>query len=182
MQNKLKRHARISHQSNIHTPTQQTWPYRLSLCFNGHFPPYMNVFVCSYYIFALIIQRKFHRKLLMYGFHFLVSCLCVKNVRDTQCGFKLFTRKAACLIFRNQHLQRWCFDVELLYLAQKHFGIPIVEVAVNWTEIPGSKIDVFRESFNMGRDMVLVRFLYMFRVWRVKKKRNRQDIEHEKKE
>jgi len=56
--------------------------------------------------------------------------------QDTQCGFKLFSRKAAQYIFHNQHLPRWGFDVELLYLA-RHFNIPVSEVAVNWTEIPG---------------------------------------------
>ena len=49
---------------------------------------------------------------------------------------QLFTRKAAQLLYSNQRLQRWCFDVELLFLAQL-LGIPIVETSVTWTEIPG---------------------------------------------
>lgn len=49
---------------------------------------------------------------------------------------QLFTRKAAQLLYSNQRLQRWCFDVELLFLAQ-HLGVPTVETSVNWTEIPG---------------------------------------------
>lgn len=49
---------------------------------------------------------------------------------------QLFTRQAAQLLYSNQRLQRWCFDVELLFLAQ-HLEVPVVEECVNWTEIPG---------------------------------------------
>ena len=49
---------------------------------------------------------------------------------------QLFTRKAAQLLYTNQRLQRWCFDVELLFLAQ-NLEVPVVEASVNWTEIPG---------------------------------------------
>jgi hypothetical protein len=38
-------------------------------------------------------------------------------VRDTQCGFKLFTRPTAALLFPPMNLSRWSFDVELLVLA-----------------------------------------------------------------
>jgi len=54
----------------------------------------------------------------MHGFHFLVRTLCVPNIRDTQCGFKLFSRAAARATFPFMHLSRWCFDVELLWMAQ----------------------------------------------------------------
>lgn len=40
---------------------------------------------------------------------------------------QLFTRRSAALLFSNQRLQRWCFDVELLYLADS-MGIPVCEV------------------------------------------------------
>uniref|UniRef100_A0A8C0UPB8 Dolichyl-phosphate beta-glucosyltransferase n=1 Tax=Cyanistes caeruleus TaxID=156563 RepID=A0A8C0UPB8_CYACU len=86
-----------------------------------------------------IAKRSYFRTLLMYGFHFLVWFLCVKEIRDTQCGFKLLTREAALQTFSNLHIERWAFDVELLYIAQR-LKIPIAEVAVNWTEIEGREI------------------------------------------
>lgn len=49
---------------------------------------------------------------------------------------QLFTRRAARVLYANQRLQRWCFDVELIYLAQR-LRIPVVEASVNWTEIAG---------------------------------------------
>lgn len=53
------------------------------------------------------------------------------QVRDTQCGFKLFTRRTAAVLASNQRLQRWCFDVELLLCAQA-LGIPVSEVRCRW--------------------------------------------------
>ncbi|PVD34871.1 hypothetical protein C0Q70_06150 [Pomacea canaliculata] len=83
-----------------------------------------------------VATRSLFRTFLMYGFHFLVWFLCVRGIQDTQCGFKLLTRPAADLLFRNLHVNRWAFDVDLLYLAQ-HFQIPIGEVAITWHEIEG---------------------------------------------
>ncbi|XP_025945737.1 dolichyl-phosphate beta-glucosyltransferase isoform X3 [Apteryx rowi] len=53
-----------------------------------------------------IAKRSYFRTLLMYGFHFLVWFLCVKEIRDTQCGFKLLTREAAAQTFSTLHIER----------------------------------------------------------------------------
>jgi dolichyl-phosphate beta-glucosyltransferase len=47
------------------------------------------------------------RTLLMHSFHFFVKILCSPRIKDTQCGFKLFTRSAAVVLFTNLHLRRW---------------------------------------------------------------------------
>ena len=61
----------------------------------------------------------------MHGFHFFVSSVGgVNNIHDTQCGFKLFTRAAARGVFPSLHIERWAFDVELLYLARQ-LRIPV---------------------------------------------------------
>ncbi|XP_037233100.1 dolichyl-phosphate beta-glucosyltransferase isoform X4 [Falco naumanni] len=113
-----------------------------------------------------IAKRSYFRTLLMYGFHFLVWFLCVKEIRDTQCGFKLLTRKAASETFSALHIERWAFDVELLYIAQ-HLRIPIAEVAVNWTEIEGSKLVPFWSWLQMGRDLLFIRLRYMTGAWQI---------------
>lgn len=53
------------------------------------------------------LQRSLFRTFLMYGFHFLVWFFCVKGIKDTQCGFKLFTREAALKTFSSLHVERW---------------------------------------------------------------------------
>ncbi|KAF3794072.1 Dolichyl-phosphate beta-glucosyltransferase [Nymphaea thermarum] len=86
-----------------------------------------------------LATRKWYRNLLMKGFHLLVLLTAGVGVRDTQCGFKMFTRAAAQKLFTNMRLRRWCFDVELVYLC-KQLDIPVIEISVNWMEIPGSKV------------------------------------------
>ena len=54
-----------------------------------------------------VAQRSLLRTILMFGFHFFVSLLCSAKIRDTQCGFKLFTRHAAATLFASLHLERW---------------------------------------------------------------------------
>ncbi|MGH9577869.1 MAG: dolichyl-phosphate beta-glucosyltransferase, partial [Terriglobales bacterium] len=49
--------------------------------------------------------------------------------KDTQCGFKAFSRRAADAIFSRQRIERWGFDPELLFLAKK-FGFVTIEVPV----------------------------------------------------
>lgn len=112
-----------------------------------------------------VANRSLHRNILMYGFHFLVWFLCVKSIKDTQCGFKLFRRKSAQLVFSSQHLRRWSFDVELLYIAEKNH-IPLAECQVRWEEIPGSKLNVLKASIQMGRDLLVIRACYLFGIWK----------------
>jgi len=108
--------------------------------------------------------RSMLRTILMKGFHLLVHFLCVRGVRDTQCGFKLFSRDAAMVCFCSTHLDRWAFDVEMLYIAQQ-LNIPIAEVAVTWTEIDGSKLSPLDAALQMGRDLVRINALYMLGLW-----------------
>uniref|UniRef100_A0A915EK26 Dolichyl-phosphate beta-glucosyltransferase n=1 Tax=Ditylenchus dipsaci TaxID=166011 RepID=A0A915EK26_9BILA len=102
----------------------------------------------------------------MIGFHSVVYVFAVRSVRDTQCGFKLFSRAAAAKLFPRIHIERWAFDVELLYLAEA-LKFSISEVSVRWTEIDGSKITPFFSWLQMGRDIVLIWFRYLLKVWKV---------------
>lgn len=113
-----------------------------------------------------IAKRSLFRTVLMLGFHFLVWLFCVRTIRDTQCGFKLFTRNAARVLFSNLHIERWAFDVELLYIAE-HLGVPIREVAVTWQEIEGSKLTPLAASLQMARDLFMIWFRYFFGLWSI---------------
>lgn len=56
----------------------------------------------------------------MYGFNFLVKVLSgIHGIYDTQCGFKLFSRRVARCVFPSLHLERWAFDIEILYVASR---------------------------------------------------------------
>ncbi|XP_066997600.1 dolichyl-phosphate beta-glucosyltransferase [Anabrus simplex] len=108
--------------------------------------------------------RSYFRTLLMYGFHCMVWLFAVRGIRDTQCGFKLLTRAAARICFASLHVEGWAFDVEMLYIAQK-LKIPVSEVAVNWTEIKGSKIIPVFSWIQMGKDVFMIWFKYRIGAW-----------------
>ncbi|KAK6643075.1 hypothetical protein RUM43_004578 [Polyplax serrata] len=114
-----------------------------------------------------IANRSFFRNILMHGFHFLVWLFAVRTIRDTQCGFKLLTRKTAMLCFKSLHVQRWAFDVELLYIAER-LKIPMSEVSVRWTEIEGSKLVPVWSWLQMGRDLCFIWFRYRIGAWKLK--------------
>ncbi|XP_044748102.1 dolichyl-phosphate beta-glucosyltransferase [Coccinella septempunctata] len=114
-----------------------------------------------------IAQRSIFRTILMYGFHAMVWMFAVKGIKDTQCGFKLFTRKAALDCFESLHVERWAFDVELLKIAQS-LKIPIAEVPVNWREIEGSKVTPVLSWIEMAFDLALIWLRYTIGAWKIK--------------
>ncbi|GMI69710.1 hypothetical protein like AT2G39630 [Hibiscus trionum] len=112
-----------------------------------------------------LAKRKWYRKFLMKGFHFVVLLTAGPGVRDTQCGFKMFTRSAARKLFTNIRLKRWCFDVELVYLC-KWLGIQMLETSINWSEIPGSKVNLLSLP-NIVWELTLMTIGYRTRMWKV---------------
>ena len=100
----------------------------------------------------------------MYGLHTVLQIVGVGHIRDTQCGFKLFSRSAAQRIFPAQHLPTWIFDVELLLLA-KQLCIPVAEVPIEWHEVAGSKLNVVTASLQMLRDLLIVRVNHLLGRW-----------------
>ncbi|KAH0795111.1 glycosyl transferase [Histomonas meleagridis] len=117
-------------------------------------------------------QRTFIRKFLGLGFHMLIVMSGVVGIHDTQCGFKLFSREAARWLFPNQHIQRWCFDPELLVIGRKR-GMEIAEIPVEWNEIEGSKMKV-SSMIKMAIDLIQIAVFHRTGIWTVKMKGNVQ--------
>ena len=108
----------------------------------------------------------------MYGLHTILRVVGVGHIRDTQCGFKLFSRRAAQLIFPYQHLATWIFDVEVLLLA-KQLRIPVAEVPIQWHEVSGSKLNVMVDSLQMLRDLLILRANVLLGRWKAPPQVNR---------
>ena len=75
-------------------------------------------------------------------FNRLVRLVAVPGIRDTQCGFKLFSREAAREIFSRAQVDRFAYDVEALLLARQ-LGYAIAEVPVLWFNSPDSRVTLF---------------------------------------
>jgi dolichyl-phosphate beta-glucosyltransferase len=105
------------------------------------------------------VATSIHRRFLGRVFNKCVNLLLLPSIADTQCGFKIFTRKAAMFLFRKQRADRFSFDVELLYMAHKA-ELKIKEVPINWTNVPGSKVNLVLDSLAMFRDVFRFRVIH----------------------
>ena len=87
--------------------------------------------------------------------NWLVRTLAVPGIRDTQAGFKVFSAKAAGIIFPRQTIGRWGYDIELMVLARAH-GFRIREVPITWINASGSKVTM-KSYFQVLCDVLQIR-------------------------
>jgi glycosyltransferase involved in cell wall biosynthesis len=90
-------------------------------------------------------------------FNLCMRVLTGLRLHDTQCGFKLFEAGAAREVFGRQSLERFGFDVEVLFIARQ-LGYRMLEVPVRWSHSEGTKVSMFRDSLNMFLDLVRIRW------------------------
>jgi dolichyl-phosphate beta-glucosyltransferase len=109
------------------------------------------------------VSRPLHRRLMGRVFNLAVRAAGLTRLPDTQCGFKAFTRAAARRLFERQRLDGFCFDVEVLWLAER-LGLRVCEVPVPWVEARHGHVSPLRDSAAMLRDLVRIR-LYARRGW-----------------
>lgn len=102
-------------------------------------------------------RQPFYRQLFGRVFNLHLRVLLGLRFKDTQCGFKAFTARAARALFPRQKIERWGFDPELLFLARK-FGLPVREVAVEWAHDDRSKISYLKDGLRMGVETLRVRW------------------------
>ena len=64
------------------------------------------------------------------------------------------------------HVERWAFDLELLFAAIYFYATPVREVPIDWHEVDGSKLSIVSASLQMARDLARIRFNYALGVWK----------------
>ncbi len=100
-------------------------------------------------------------------FNYFVQIVALPGINDSQCGFKLFTKKSAKDIFGRllvygvdtkeidtAYFGAW--DVEVLYLARK-LGYSIKQVPVTWVYVRSKKFNPIKSAFKMSWDVIKVR-------------------------
>ena len=106
-------------------------------------------------------ETQTHRQSLLrqfYGrsFNLLLQILLGLKFKDTQCGFKAFSRAAAQKLFSIQTIDGWGFDAELLYLACK-LRLRVDEVPVLWSDVAGTRIHPLRDGIRMIGEILVIR-------------------------
>lgn len=89
-------------------------------------------------------------------FNLLVQRLAVPGIEDTQCGFKMFTARAAATVFPHVTIDGWAFDIEVLFLARRA-GLRIVEVPIEWHYREESRLSMSRDAIGMLREVLEIR-------------------------
>jgi glycosyltransferase involved in cell wall biosynthesis len=113
------------------------------------------------------IGEPFYRHLMGRIFNYWVQLIALPGIQDSQCGFKLFKKKAAKDIFsrlqiyggdskqlKNAYLGAW--DVEMLYLARK-LRYNVKQVPVTWVHVRTTRISPLRDSVKMALDVLRVK-------------------------
>ncbi len=108
-----------------------------------------------------VLKTRLHRRLIGKLFNLLLSSLLFGriNVKDTQCGFKVFKKKAADYLFPLVTIEGFGFDMELLVLARRN-GFRIKEIPISWEHITGSKVSLFKDSWKMFFDILNIKRKY----------------------
>ena len=99
------------------------------------------------------VLRQFYGR----AFNIALRVVLGLNIKDTQCGFKAFTRAAGQRVFPQQQIERWGFDPELLYLARKS-KMKIAEVPVAWAHVEGTRISPLRDGLRMFGEVLKIRW------------------------
>ncbi len=108
---------------------------------------------------AVIKKRPLIRQILGKGFNILLKLLRLTDIKDTQCGFKLFKKEAAKDIFSEAKIYGYAFDVEILYLA-KLKGYEIAECPILWIDRSDSKMKLIRDAIRMFKEVVMIKHYY----------------------
>jgi len=87
------------------------------------------------------------------GFNFAVRTLLRSDLRDHQCGFKAFSRAAFEDLVGEVEDEHWFWDTEMLVRAQRR-GFRVKEFAVDWEPKGDSKVDLVRDVFGMGSQIL----------------------------
>jgi len=107
------------------------------------------------------VKRSFTRRIASKGFNFMTRVLLKSKIKDHQCGFKAFKRAQLFDILDVVKDNHWFWDTEVLVRAQRK-GYRIKEFPVRWRSDKKTKVDLKRDVFGMGKQII--------RLWRELKK------------
>ena len=112
---------------------------------------YHNVYFGSRNHPKSILEAKLHRKVIGIILNTLLKIVFKKKeyqIKDTQCGFKLYPKKIAKKIFKNIFTLNFAHDIEILIKLSKQ-RINVIELPVEWKHYSESKVNIITDSFKI---------------------------------
>ena len=108
-----------------------------------------------------IIKRSLIRKIVGYGHSFIAGLILGVFVWDFQGGFKIFSRRFVENVFPYLQIDRWGFDMEVIFLAKK-LSYRLKEIPVCWGHIEnGSKVNLLRDIIRSIKEMLRIKIYWI---------------------
>lgn len=104
-------------------------------------------------------HQPWHREFMGKTYNKFVQAIVLKGIKDTQCGFKAFTKEAAVNVFSSSKIDGFGFDIEALYLARK-MGYTLAEVPVEWYNDERSTVSPIKDSLRMFFELFKIKRLH----------------------
>lgn len=108
-----------------------------------------------------VVSAKYLRRFLGFIMQVFINTILRIKIKDTQCGFKLYKKKVAKLIFRTLKNKRFEHDVEIFLIA-KLKKIRIKELPVTWKHVSNSKLNLFKDPISMLIGIFTIKYRYFF--------------------
>ncbi len=102
-------------------------------------------------------HQPLHRESLGQVFTKLTNLLVAPGIYDFTCGFKGFRKSVGQHLFSLMKTDRWVFDAEVLFLAQK-FEFKIAQVPVVWADNSATKVHLVHDSMEALVDLLRIRW------------------------
>jgi hypothetical protein len=102
------------------------------------------------------VERALSRSISSKSYNFLVRAMLGSKLRDHQCGFKAFKREPTLQLLDEVGARHWFWDTEILVRAARK-GYKIKEIPVEWKSGRKTKVNLFKDSYNMGKQV--------FKLW-----------------
>lgn len=101
-------------------------------------------------------KQPIYRRVLSKLGNKIINLLFSLNIKDTQCGFKLFKKDVAKNIFKKLTIDRWGFDIEILVIA-KCLNYKVKEKEVEWINDPNSKVKLI-DFFKTFKELINIKY------------------------
>ena len=110
------------------------------------------------------VHQPWHRETMGRVFTLLTRILMKVNISDFTCGFKGFTKESAKKIFSASLINRWAYDAEILFLADK-FGYKIKQMPITWKNRNETRVRLKKVVFETFRDLLKIRLNDFYRAY-----------------
>tara|TARA_Y100001970_G_scaffold1241_1_gene1455 strand:+ start:1631 stop:2356 length:726 start_codon:yes stop_codon:yes gene_type:complete len=105
------------------------------------------------------VESKFYRKFVGHCLSIFISLFLGINIKDTQCGFKLYRNSIAKKIFSQLRFLNYEHDIEIV-LILKNKKIKVIELPIIWNHVPNSKVNILIDSLKIFIKILLIKIRY----------------------